>query len=453
VLSAAQKGMLETIATTIASQLALRRDLRVATQTDRLTGLPNWAHFEGQFEGQHQRDGLVCFVRLRSLSHLNSAHGFRVADALIAQAATRLRGLVDGRALIAHVKRGLFVLFFPGMDRAEFALQHAPRLARHLQAPYEVNGLNLVCPVHIGSAAFPADGKTLDEVVQSADAALQLAIERDEPAAFFDKSVDARASAHYRLEPQLRAALEHNEFVNHYQPKVDLATGRIVGVEALVRWMHPERGLVPPSAFVPALEATGLVREVGRQILTRAVADWKRWTGAGLRAPRIAVNVAAAQLRHGDLVRDLGEALAAIGGDSAALGIEVTETVLIGNMEQAIDVLRQVRALGVPVAIDDFGTGYSSLAYIVTLPIDEVKIDRSFVDKIAADPAYRGLVGTCINLAHNLHLKVVAEGVETREQARELKTLRCDVAQGFLYSEPMPADRLAALLRRGGVLG
>ena len=451
-LTVAQRVQLETVARALGTQLKLRRELRIATQTDRLTGLPNWLHFEGQFEAAKPTRGVVCFVRLRALSQITSAHGFRASDEMITQAAARLRTLAEGRAFIGRIKRGLFLLFFPDVDANTFARDHAPVLSAQLQAPYEVSNLTLVCPVHLGFAAFPDDGRTLDEVVNAADAALQLAIERDEPAAFFDKSVDAAASAHYRLEPQLRAALEHNEFVNFYQPKVDLATGRIVGVEALIRWVHPERGLVPPSEFVPALEATGLIREVGRQIMLRAVADWQRWQAAGLAAPRVAVNVAAAQLRHGELVRHLREALSAIDGNASALAVEITESVLISNMEQAIDVLTQVRALGIPVAIDDFGTGYSSLAYIVTLPIDEVKIDRAFIRKIAIDAAYKDIVGTCVSLARNLHLKVIAEGVETREQARELLALRCDQAQGFLYSEPLPADQLGMLLRRGGPL-
>jgi predicted signal transduction protein with EAL and GGDEF domain len=451
-LTDAQRQQLETVARTVCTQLRLRRELRIATRTDRLTGLPNWLHFEGQFEAARPAKGVVCFVRMRALSQINSAHGFRVADGLLTQAAVRLRGLAEGHAFIGRIKRGLFLLFYPEIDANTFSREQALALSTQLQVPYHVGGLTLVCPVHLGFAAFPEDGRTLDDVVNAADAALQLAIERDEPAAFFDKSVDAAASAHYRLEPQLRLALERNEFVNFYQPKVDLATRRIVGVEALIRWVHPDRGLVPPSEFVPAMEATGLIREVGRHIMLRAVADWQRWQSAGLHAPRIAVNVAAAQLRHGELVRHLGEALSAIDGNAAALSVEVTESVLIGNMEQAIDVLAQVRALGVPVAIDDFGTGYSSLAYIVTLPIDEVKIDRSFIRKIAVEPAYRGIVGTCVHLARNLGLKVVAEGVETRDQARELLALQCDQAQGFLYSEPIPADQLALLLRRGGPL-
>jgi EAL domain-containing protein (putative c-di-GMP-specific phosphodiesterase class I) len=230
---------------------------------------------------------------------------------------------------------------------------------------------------------------------------------------------------------------------------VELASGRIVGVEALVRWKDPARGLVPPAEFVPALETTGLIGEVGRQILERAIADWRTWREAGLPAPRIAVNVAAAQLRHGDFVPALRRALATLDGGASAIAVEITESILISNMERAIQVLEEVRALGVPVAIDDFGTGYSSLAYIVTLPIDELKIDRAFVRKITADRAYEGIVRTCLALARSLQLKVVAEGVETEVQAAKLRELECDQAQGFFYSPPVPAEQLARMLRRG----
>ena len=446
-LTDAQRAALERLARAACAQLSLRRQLRLATQTDRLTGLPNWLNFESQFDTLKPQRGVACFVRLKALTQISTAHGFRVADALVQQAAARLRAIAAAGAIIGRIKRGLFLLFFPGMEPDAFARLQASLLAAQLQAPYELNGLTLVCPVHLGFAAYPRDGATLDEVVNAADAALQLAIERDEPTAFFDKSVDAITSTHYRLEPQLRAALAHDEFVNYYQPKIDLATGRIQGVEALIRWVHPQRGVVPPSEFVPALEATGLIRDVGRYILERAVADWRRWRDAGLAAPRVAVNVAAAQLRDGGFVRHLREALATLGDQAAALSIEVTESVLIGNMEQTIELLTQVRQLGVPVAIDDFGTGYSSLAYIVTLPVDEVKIDRSFIAKVGTDSAYRGLVATCVSLARNLNLRVVAEGVETDDQARELRALRCDQAQGFLYSPPVPADELARMLR------
>jgi predicted signal transduction protein with EAL and GGDEF domain len=451
----AQLRQLQLLAASAAHTLELRRQLRVATHTDRLTGLPNWFHFEQAFEAAQPPAGLACFVRLKAVNQINSAHGFRVADALIRQAAQRLAGSAEHHgAQVARIKRGLFLLFFPATaEHAPLLAGEAAALAAELSAvlaqPYAVGELAFHCPTHLGVASYPQDGHTLDEVVNAADAALQLALERDEPVAFYDRAVGNATTAHYRLEPQLRAALERNEFVNLYQPQVDLASGRLVGVEALVRWRHPQRGLLPPSEFIPALEATGLIREAGRQILLRAMADWKGWHGAGLPAPRVAVNVAAAQLRDGEFLAHVREALDAIGNAPGALGVEVTESVLIGHMGRAIDLLGQVRALGVPVAIDDFGTGYSSLSYLVTLPVDEVKIDRSFVARVATDPAYRGIVATCVALARNLRLQVVAEGVETVEQARTLRSLRCDVAQGFLYGVPVSAEALAARLRSG----
>ena len=446
-LTDAQRDGLNKLAKAVASQLQLRRQLRIATSTDRLTGLPNWFHFEAQFDASKPARGIVCFVRLKTINQINSAHGFRVADALIKQAAERLRGFGEEGVFIGRIKRGLFIMFFPELGRERFADQTAPELAHRLTAPYAINNLTLVCPVNLGFAAYPHDGASLDEVVNAADTALQVAIEREQPMAFFDKSVDNVQSQHYRLEPELRRALRDSEFVNYYQPKIDLVSGRVAGVEALIRWLHPQRGMVSPAEFVPALESTGLIGEVGSRIVERAVDDWLRWRAAGLPAPRIAVNVAAAQLRDDQFVAGLQRSLARLGGATGALSIEVTESILIGNMERAIEVLRQVRALGVPVAIDDFGTGYSSLAYIVTLPIDELKIDRAFIKKITADSAYEGIVRTCVSLAHGLNLKVVAEGVETEDQARVLRKLRCDEAQGFLYSPPVPAEQLVQMLR------
>ncbi|MBA2964983.1 MULTISPECIES: putative bifunctional diguanylate cyclase/phosphodiesterase [Ramlibacter] len=448
-LTRAQREALLSLAASVASQLDLRRQLREATQTDRLTGLSNWSHFEDRFEAGRPERGVACFVRLKSINQIGTAHGFRTADALIRQFADRLRGLAAEGALVGRIKRGLFLVFFPGADPDGFAQAQAQRLATRLEEPYRVDALTLVCPVHLGFADFPRDGRTLDDVVNAADVALQLAIERDEPAVLFDSAVAPAARAHYRLEPQLREALARDEFINLYQPKVDLGTGRLVGVEALVRWVHPQRGLLTPAEFVPALEATGLIREAGRHILRRAVADWRRWREAGLRAPRIAVNVAAAQLREGRLLDDLRDVLAGLPDEREALAVEVTESVLIGDMEQAIDVLARIRALGIPVAIDDFGTGYSSLSYIVRLPVDEVKIDRSFVERLASDDAYRGIVATCVGLARNLGLKVVAEGIETPEQARQLQILQCDHGQGFLYSPAVSAAEIAALLTSG----
>ncbi len=446
-LSEAQRGSLAMLAQTLASQLELQRQLRVATQTDRLTGLPNWFHFESQFEAMRPVRGVTAFVRLKTVSQINSAHGFRVADAMIRQTAARLRAVVqESGAFVGRIKRGLFILFFPELEADDFAAHHAPRLLQRLSAPYPVGSLTLVCPVNLGFAAYPRDGASLDEVVNAADAALQVAIERDDPIAFFDKAVDNVRSLYFRLEPQLRQALAEGQFVNHYQPKVELATGRILGVEALVRWAHPQRGLLAPAEFMPAVESTGLIHEFGAAVLRQAMADWRGWHLQGLPAPRVAVNVTAAQLLIDRFVDELAGVVAQA-PTASALSIEVTENVLIGDMHKAAEVLRRVRELGVPVAIDDFGTGYSSLAYLVSLPVDEVKIDRCFVQKSTTVEAYRDIVETCISLAHNLGLTVVAEGVEDEAQACLLRELGCDLVQGFHFSPPVPAEQLGRMLR------
>ena len=445
-LTAGQREALVKLAYTVSTQLTMRRELRIATQSDRLTGLPNWFHFESQFDRSKARCGVLVLIRLKTVGQITSAHGFRTADAMLKQAAQRLRSCLKDDASVGRVKRGLFVMYFPELDPEEFRKTTAAAISACLCEPYNIDSLALVCPVHLGVAVHPDDGTGLDDLVTAADGALQVAIERDEPFMFFDKTVDNQLSRHYRLEPQLRRGLRLNEFVNYYQPKIDLATGTIAGVEALIRWNHPERGLVSPMEFIPALELTGLIAEAGGQVIRRAISDWWKWRAAGLDAPRIAVNVAAEQLRSNNFVAGLQAALAAVDGNPAALSIEVTESILITNMERAIEILSEVRSLGIPVAIDDFGTGYSSLAYLVTLPIDELKVDRAFIRKLTTDPAYRGIVDTCITLAHSLKLKVVAEGVETEEQAQALRELNCDQAQGFLYSKPVPADELARML-------
>jgi diguanylate cyclase len=342
--------------------------------------------------------------------------------------------------------RGLFILFFPDKDPADFARSTVPELNACLQAPYVFDTFTLVCPVQIGAAVYPQDGSTLDEIVTAGDEALQTAEERDKNFLFFDRAGHTMLSRHYRLEPRLRRGLEKGEFVNYYQPKIDLATGRITSVEALMRWNEPGGGVVAPCDFIPAMESTGLIEEAGRQVIARAITDWQSWRAAGVTAPRIAVNVAAQQLRNDALVHSLEAALALVDGSRDALSIEVTESIPISYVEQAINVLTRVRAIGIPVSIDDFGTGYSSLSYLVRLPIDEIKVDREFVKRLATSTAYRGIVHASITLAHNLKLNVVAEGVETEEQASILRSLQCDQVQGYLYSKPVTSGELLQLL-------
>ena len=259
--------------------------------------------------------------------------------------------------------------------------------------------------------------------------------------------MNAQAAHAIALETRLRKAVDDQQFVLHYQPKIELAKGRICGLEALIRWNDPATGLVPPAQFIPILEETGMILEVGAWALQQAVSDHARWAAQGLQPPRIAVNVSQIQLRHAGFVAMVADAARAYANGAAGLALEITESLFMENFEDCVDKLTAIRDMGIEIAVDDFGTGYSSLSYISRLPVDALKIDRSFVVKMASDPHSMSIVSMVITLAHALNLKVVAEGVETEEQSNTLKLLRCDEAQGYLFARPLPVESIEALLR------
>jgi EAL domain-containing protein (putative c-di-GMP-specific phosphodiesterase class I) len=250
------------------------------------------------------------------------------------------------------------------------------------------------------------------------------------------------------LEFQLRLALERQEFRLHYQPKINLATGKLTGAEALIRWLHPGQGLVPPNRFIPILEETGLIFAVGRWALQTAIADYLRWRAAGLQTGRIAVNVSALQLRNRGFVAEIEEAVGIDAHAAEGLELEITESMIMDDIVRSNTTLQAIRAMGVKIAIDDFGTGFSSLSYLAKLPVDTLKIDRSFIVEMTGGSQGRTLVSTIINLGHSLKLNVVAEGVETEEQSQLLRTLDCDEMQGWLFSKALPVDEFETLLRK-----
>ncbi|TMH27469.1 MAG: EAL domain-containing protein, partial [Betaproteobacteria bacterium] len=268
---------------------------------------------------------------------------------------------------------------------------------------------------------------------------------------FYTQEMTARIAEKLALENRLRQALEKDEFVLHYQPKVDIEARTVMGMEALIRWQSPELGLVPPLQFIPLLEETGLILPVGAWALRRAALDHRAWVEAGLKPPRVAVNVSAIQLRQRDFVEAV-ERSAADGVSPPAIELELTESLVMEDIEASIDKLTALRRLGIGIAIDDFGTGYSSLFYLARLPVEALKIDRSFVATMVQDPSTMTLVETMISLAHSLRLKVIAEGVETEEQATILRRLRCDQMQGYLFSRPIAREQMAALLASGSGL-
>ncbi|WUR15979.1 EAL domain-containing protein [[Empedobacter] haloabium] len=425
------------------------QELHRLARTNALSGLPSRLHFDEEVAAlaAANASGTVLLININRFDEISSAYGNTAAIGLMRQVAQRLRGEVAERMILSHVGIGRFALFYP-MDEAR-----SPRGYAHdviiplLEGSYQVDQHKIWCTVNVGAAMLPEDGTTADELLVKAWDALAGARHMEEHIGFYDRDADHALARQISMEAELRDAVERGEFVNYYQPKVDLKTGKIAGAEALLRWRHPKRGIVPPAEFVPVLERSGLVIEVGRLVMQKAMEDWRTWYDAGLAPPQIAVNVAPAQFRCDTLFEDIEKALNTAEAHRQPLSIEVTESSLVSDHRRVVDILTRVRNLDVPVAIDDFGTGYSSLAYLVTLPVDVLKIDRSFVIKMAQDAGYMGLVQTIVSLAHNLDLKVVAEGIEKQEEAKLLKLLRCEYGQGNLYGKPVPAEEFAALLK------
>jgi EAL domain-containing protein (putative c-di-GMP-specific phosphodiesterase class I) len=297
---------------------------------------------------------------------------------------------------------------------------------------------------------YPSDGEDAETLFRNAEAALKQAKQSRHRFLFYAPHINAGVSERLELEAKLRTAAREHQFVLHYQPKVDLVARRIRAVEALIRWNAPGEGLVAPGRFIRVLEETGLILEVGEWVIREALATYAHWRRKELPAPRVSVNVSAIQLRSERFVRDLARLLEAAAPDDRGLDIEITESLLMENLELAIQKLVEIRRMGVEIALDDFGTGYSSLSYIAKLPIQAIKIDRSFIRGVTENPSDTAVATAVLSLAQSLHLKAIAEGVETEDQARLLRLLRCDEMQGYLYSPPVPAERIEALLRAEG---
>jgi EAL domain-containing protein (putative c-di-GMP-specific phosphodiesterase class I) len=314
--------------------------------------------------------------------------------------------------------------------------------------PFKVNDSTLRVAARAGVALYPADGGEIDTLLRNAEAALEAAKKTGQRYQFYAPQMNAQVAEQLKLENDLRTSVEREQYVLHYQPRFDLASGQIVGMEALIRWRHPERGLVPPGEFIPLLEETGMILDVGRWALTRAASQHAEWCASGRLPPRIAVNVSLAQLRRQDFVDQVKGALAPVDRAAERIDLEITESMLMEDIAGTIDKLKSMQSLGLHIALDDFGTGYSSLSYLARLPINSLKIDRSFVMQMSKGPEQMAIVAAVISLARALNLKVVAEGVETEEQANLLRLLRCDEAQGYLFGRPVPPEELEGKLRQ-----
>lgn len=424
---------------------------------DPLTGLPNRTLFFDHL-GRHLRtrgneQGMVAVVLLdlERFRGVNETFGRRAGDKLLRKVGARLRAAMEGHELPARVGANLFALVMRGAAHTgELARAVEGLLRTCFDPPFEVNEQELRISARAGVALFPDDGRDAEQLFREAEAALVKAKAGAERIAFYAPEMSARASEAVLLESRLRRALERGELVLHYQPRVSLATGRITGYEALLRWQDPERGLVPPAKFIPVLEETGLILEAGRQVLARALAERRAWRSRGLALPRVAVNVSPIQLARRDFVHELRTAIEAAGASASDLELEITEGQVMRELETTTGKLRELREMGVEVAVDDFGTGYSSLNYIARLPVTALKIDRSFIVGMTQGAEERAIVATIVNLGRALGFRTVAEGVETDEQVALLRALGADEIQGYFLSPPLAPEEFEALLRRHG---
>jgi diguanylate cyclase (GGDEF)-like protein/PAS domain S-box-containing protein len=413
---------------------------------DGLTGLPNRDLFLDRANQElvaGRRDGgpvAMLIVDLGRFRHINETLGRRGGDALLVEVAARLRASVERSGTLARLFGNTFGVV-ARVDNESFAgTLIETQVLDVLNDGFMIDGTEVLAAARVGVALFPSDGETAEVLLANAEAALKKAKASGQPYVFYAPVMNARVSEQLALETKMRRAIEREEFLLYYQPKIELKTGSVVGLEALIRWRDPEQGLVPPGKFIPLLEETGLIREVGRWVLERAALQHHDWLKAGHAPPRIAVNVSAMQLGAHDFVSKLERVLQHYPSGASGIDLEITESVFVDDLDGSIEKLQAARRHGLTVAMDDFGTGYSSLSSLGRLPLDSMKVDRSFVLRMTEDPQSTSIVTTIISLAHALDLKVVAEGVETTEQARLLRLLKCDQAQGYLIARPMPAE-------------
>jgi diguanylate cyclase (GGDEF)-like protein/PAS domain S-box-containing protein len=420
---------------------------------DSLTLLPNRALFydrlsHGLAQARRNKSTLaVLFIDVDRFKHVNDTFGHMAGDQLLKQISHRLAQCVRGEDTVGRLSGDEFAVVLTRISVPEDAATVAHKIVDALNHPFQLEGAELFVTASIGITVFPTDSTDQDTLIRNADVAMYRAKERGRNNyQFYTPEMNARTREMLSMESELRRALERDEFVLHYQPKVSLATGRITGVEALLRWRHPERGLVPPGDFIPLLEETGLVVQTGDWVLRAVCAQLKEWERAGLEPVPVAINLSARQFLSPNLGQTIKRVLGEHDVHSGLLEVEITESSIMTNAEEAIRTLEYLQTLGVQAAIDDFGTGYSSLSYLKRFPLRALKIDRSFVRDITTDVDDATITQAVISMAHSLGLKVIAEGVETEAQLEFLQRYGCDEVQGYLYSKPIPGDECATMI-------
>lgn len=421
---------------------------------DVLTGLPNRSLFfrltdQALLEAKRdQAHAALLFVDLDRFKPINDSLGHEVGNQLLRQVATRLREALRAEDVVARLGGDEFAVALFDIAQRDHAANVARKLLDVLKEPFRIHNHELKLGASIGIAIYPEDSPDTETLLRLADLAMYRAKQSGEGYAFFSEELNRRALQRLRVEAGLRRALAQDELLLHYQPKVDIATGRVVGAEALVRWRHPETGMVPPGEFIPVAEESGLVVDIGNWVLNAACAQASAWRQAGLPPVKIAVNLSAREFAP-DLSERVKEVLDRHGLPPSFLELEITEGVLAKSTEGVIRMMGELMSLGIGLSLDDFGTGFSSLSYLKRFPVDTLKIDRSFVTGIPGDANDCAIAGAIVSMAKQLRHTVIAEGVETQDQLAFLRQIGCDAIQGFLFSRPLDAASFEALLREG----
>ncbi|MFO0752152.1 MAG: EAL domain-containing protein [Thermodesulfovibrionales bacterium] len=420
---------------------------------DPLTGLPNRMYFTNRLQQEvvrcrrYSHAMAVLFLDLDNFKKINDSLGHDVGDLLLKEAAERIRSCLRASDVVSRLGGDEFTIILPELEKNGGAAVVAQKIIGQVSRPFLIGQYDLYITVSIGIALYRLDGEDGDSLVKNADTAMYHAKSLDKNNyQFYNARMNTVTVERLALESELRKALENNEFVLYYQPQICIKSGQIIGVEALIRWQHPVRGMVPPMRFIPVAEETGLIIPISEWVIRTACAQNREWQKKGFPSLTMAVNISMKHFKQSNLLDLIDGTLRETKLDAVCLELELTESIVMHNIEAVIGILRKFRERGVHVSIDDFGTGYSSLNYLKRLPINKLKVDQTFVRNITADCNDAMIVKTVIEMAHNLGLKVIAEGVETLEQVDFLRSLACDELQGYFFSKPLPAEECVKLL-------
>jgi diguanylate cyclase (GGDEF)-like protein/PAS domain S-box-containing protein len=440
----------------VSAARAMSLQMTHSAQFDLVTNLPNRLLLNDRISQaialarRQNRPIAVIFLDLDRFKYINDSLGHVTGDKLLQSVSRRLLTSVRASDTVSRQGGDEFVILLSEITHPEHAATSAKKVLVSLNAPHSIGGQDLHIDGSIGISIYPEDGEDAETLIKNADTAMYHAKERGRNNfQFFKVEMNRKAVERQFLEGGLRRALEREEFLLHYQAKVNLDTSEITGVEALIRWLPPDRGLVPPSQFVPIAEDCGLIVQIGHWVLREACRQARAWQDAGLQRLPLSVNVSAVEFREKGFVAGVRAALSETGLEARYLELELTEGVLMEHAESTASVLRELKTMGVHLAVDDFGTGYSSLSYLRQFPIDVLKIDQSFIHQITSDPDDSEIVSAIINMARSLKHLVVAEGIETQEQRAYLQTQHCAEGQGYLFSRPLAAAQFAHLLQTG----